>query len=432
MYTLLNIISSLIVWGAVSMIALRVFSNSGIALNDNKFFNSVLADRSIKSGFDTTKNELIAVFSLALLFRALVFILSIFAIFIVNNKSFSIDELLKSYVQWDAHNYERIALGGYSYHTENGKFTTLAFFPLYPYLMRFVNVFLHNLTASGILLSCVFYSGACAFMYKLLSLDYNKQTSIRAIVYMSVLPHSLFFGAVMNESLLLFMSMATLYYIRKHDWVKVGVFGALAAVSRMSGLLLAIPAAAEWLEEYKILQKLRSKQIKEVFSLFLTKGIWIFLMLLGTGIYLLCNFRTSGEWFKFLEYQDEIWNQKVVYFGKSIADMLYYAVNAKTSSALTIHIPQLASVAFVISMILYGLRTTRSMYTAFLVAYLIFNTSVSWPISLPRYITCAVPAFIILSDFSERHKWTEHIITPVMAIAMGIFFTAYFMSKQIL
>ena len=44
----------------------------------------------------------------------------------------------------------------------------------------------------------------------------------------------------------------------------------------------------------------------------------------------------------------------------------------------------------------------------------------------------AIPAFLFLSDFSERHKWTEPIITASMAIGLGIYLTGYLCWKQIL
>ena len=52
--------------------------------------------------------------------------------------------------------------------------------------------------------------------------------------------------------------------------------GAAAALSRMLGILLAIPAAVEWLEHYKIFEKLKNKDIKTVWQLFYSKGLWIF------------------------------------------------------------------------------------------------------------------------------------------------------------
>ena len=92
----------------------------------------------------------------------------------------------------------------------------------------------------------------------------------------------------------------------------------------------------------------------------------------------------------------------------------------------------MAAIIFVTANLFYGIRKHRSMYTAYLVVYLILNTSFDWVISVPRYMTCAIPAFLFLSDFSERHKWTEPIITASMAIGLGIYLTGYLCWKQIL
>ena len=429
---MVSFVSSVCIWGAVLVIAIRVLSNSGLALGDNKVCNVLFADKSIGGGFNASKKELLAVFGLAFLFRCIVYLISICAIFIMRDQPFDFKELGNIYMQWDAKNYERIALGGYKYYIENGDYVTVVFFPLYPWLIRLFSLIFHSERISGLFLSWALYSGACTYMYKLFSIDYNKESVKRAIIYISVFPHALFFGTMMNESLLLFTAAATLYYIRTHQWYKVGIFGALAALSRMAGILLAVPAAVEWLEHYTIFGKLRQKKIAEVWKLFYSKGLWIFLMLLGTGIYLFCNYKTTGDWFKFLEYQKQYWHNGSVYFGKGITTMYEYMVNTKKFTLFAIWIPEILSVAFVIAALIYGLRSTRSMYSAFLAIYIIINTGFNWPISIARYMTCAIPAFIILSDFSERHKWTEPLITAGMAIAFGVYFTAYFLSKQIL
>ena len=240
---MINLISSICVWAAAAAILLRVAERSGMTVS----LGAITADKSLKGGFSAAAKEVFAVFGIALLFRVIVFALSIFAIYMAQDLRLSWHDLMGQYLKWDANNYQRIATGGYSYHTENGDYTTLAFFPLYPWLVRFATAILRDQTASGIVVSGLLYAGACGYLYKLLSLDYSKATAIRAIVYISVFPHALFFGVMMNESTLLFTMCATLYYIRTHNWKLAGISGALAALSRLVGILLAIPAAVEWL-----------------------------------------------------------------------------------------------------------------------------------------------------------------------------------------
>ncbi len=421
-----------LVWYAVAIIGIKVIVSSGNLSCSNGIIKFACKDNSLKNTFEATKTETAKVFGIALLFRIIVFLISAFAIFMVRDNEFSFSQWIQTYLQWDARNYHRIAEGGYSFYVESGEYPTLAFFPLYPWLIRIVNIFINNYIISGVFLSCLLYAGACAFFYKLLALDYNKSTAIRAIVYISVFPHSLFFGVMMNESLLFITSVATLYYIRKHNWPMVGIMGALAAVSRMAGLLLAFPAAVEWLEHYKIIEKLSEKKIGEIWKLFYSKGLWIFLMLLGTGIYLFCNYKTTGDWFKFLEYQKMFWHHEAAYFGKGISLMENRVTDERGFQLFAIWLPQLISVIFGVAALVYGLRKTRSMYSSFLVATIMLSTGTDWVLSAARYMTCAIPAFIILADFGERHEWAEHLITATMAIAFGVFFVAYFLTRQIL
>lgn len=429
---IISVLSSVIIWGAILLIALRILAHSGVCFPQNRFFSFALADRSLQNTHTASSRETAAVFGLSLSFRVIVFLISICAIYIFSENVNGFDGILNEYMKWDANNYVRIATGGYSYHVENGAYTTLAFFPLYPFLMRLAGGIFQNLQFSGLILSFLLYSGACAFFYRLFCMDYSKTTATRAIIYLSVFPHALFFGTLMNESMLLFTMAATLYFIRKHNWKWVGIFGAAAALSRMAGILLAIPAAAEWFEHYEIARKLKNKNIKEVWRLFCRKGLWIFLMLLGTGIYLLCNYKVTGNFFKFLEYQKTIWNNGSEYFGTCIAMIFKNAFTPSISNKFTIWIPEMLSIIFVTAALLYGIRRNRSMYSVLLAAYIIINAGFKWPISVARYMTCAVPAFLFLSDFSERHKWSEPLITASMAVGLGVYLTAYLTWKQIL
>lgn len=428
----INTLSGIIIIGAILVIALRVLTRSGMPVKENVFFNTLLADKRNTAGFIPTRKETATVFGVSFFFRIAVFVISIFAVFIMRDEQLSFNNLMNAYMQWDANNYFRIATGGYSYHVENGAYTTLAFFPLYPLIIRIFNVLIHNMTASGLLVSALAYSGACAYMYNMLSSDYNKQTTIRAIVFMSVFPHSLFFGTMMNESMLLFTAMATLYYIRRHCWIRVGIFGALASMSRLAGIMLVIPAAVEWIEHYRVIKLLRKKTFAKVWQLFYKKALWIVLMFAGTFVYLACNYHTTGEWFKFLEYQKTVWNNTTVYWGECLSVIFERAAHDTSFSRFAIWLPELIAIIFAAVLLIYGIRRTRNLYTSFLVVYMIINMSMGWPLSVARYMTCAIPAFMILSDFSERHKWTEHIITAIMAIVFGVFFTAYFMGRQVL
>lgn len=429
----ITILSSVMIWGAVALIALRVLAKSGLAIPaDNKFMRYIYSDdKMLKGSFEPTAKEVAAVFGIALLFRAAVFVLSICPMFMLNNGEVSFNGIMSQYMKWDAQWYQSIAEGGYTNHTENGDYTTLAFFPIYPWIVRCMAVIFRDIRLSGIVTSSLLYAGACCYLYKLFALDYSKSTTVRAIVYLSIFPFAFFFGTIMTESTLLFTMSATLYYIRTHNWKMVGIFGALAALSRMVGILCAFPAAVEWLEEYKIFDKLKNGKIKEVWRLFYSKGLWIFLMLLGTAIYLYCNYRVTGDPFKFLEYQRKYWSHGSAYFASGINLVFSRMLSDDASTNFQLWIPSVFSIIFIFVCIIYGIRRNRNMYTAFAVTYFILNISFDWVISVPRYMSCAIPAFLFLADMSERHKWAGPIITAASAIGFGIYLSAWICYKQI-
>lgn len=429
----ISVLSSIIVLGCTAIILLRTASNSGFKFPDSKLTSFIFADKRIGSSYETTAKEFMYVFSLALLFRLIVFGLSAITVALWNDSDFTLNSFFSHYVQWDANNYQRIADLGYAGYNENGDFTTLAFFPLYSWTARMLSILLRNTYASLLTTSFICYAAGCGFLYKLCALDYGRNTAKNAVIFISVFPHGLFFGTMMNESIFFMFTVITLYFIRQHKWWLVGIFGALASLTRLAGIVLAFPALIEFIEYYNLFGKIKEKKFGEVCIILFKIGSPVFIMLLGTFIYLYCNYRTTGEWFKFLDYQQKYWNHHSTYFGTGVKNVFNNAFNADKPMILAaIHIPSVISIIFVLAAMVYGLRRSRSMYSIYLIIYFIVNMSVDWIISTPRYMSCALPAFIFLADFADRHKWSEPLITASMAVGFGIYLTAYLFGKQIL
>ena len=79
---------------------------------------------------------------------------------------------------------------------------------------------------------------ALLYLYKLVEHEYNRHVAHRAVFYVSIFPTAIFFSAVYTESLFLFLTVASFYYIRERRWVLAGVFGFFAALTRVEGVLL--------------------------------------------------------------------------------------------------------------------------------------------------------------------------------------------------
>lgn len=160
--------------------------------------------------------------------------------------------LLNAFSRWDAGWYHSVAKEGYRF--KPGRQSNTAFFPLYPIAMRLVHEFLPSTTDAGWMLSGVIVSNAallvalCYFVL-LLRLDFDDQTSARAVLYLLVFPTSFFFSAVYSESLFLAVTIAAFYHARRNQWLLAGAFAGAATLTRSPGILLILPLLTEYMAQ---------------------------------------------------------------------------------------------------------------------------------------------------------------------------------------
>jgi len=179
--------------------------------------------------------------------------------------------LFWSWANFDGVHYLGIAQKGYF-----AQFTQ-AFFPLYPLLIRWLNIFFNNLLFSGLFISNFTFLSAIYFLYKLLSLDYDKKIVRNTIIFLVFFPTSFFFGSLYSESLFLLLIISSLYLARKKNLFLAGFLGILASLTRIIGVL-AIPAFLwEWNESIKR----KKKTLKDYFGL-----LYSIMPIAGLGIYM--------------------------------------------------------------------------------------------------------------------------------------------------
>jgi hypothetical protein len=155
---------------------------------------------------------------------------------------------------WDAGFFVRVAEHGYehgySYNAE-GEFigNGLAFFPLYPLLIRVVS-WLPWLTPSGaaLVVSGVAGAGGAVLLSILGSRLYNRQTGYALAVLFGAQPMSVVLSMGYTEALFAALVVATLVAIHHNAWLIGGFLGLLAGLTRPTGLALAgaLLIAAAW------------------------------------------------------------------------------------------------------------------------------------------------------------------------------------------
>ena len=145
---------------------------------------------------------------------------------------------------FDGVHYLRIAQDGYI--AANSQ----AFFPLYPLLIRFLNIFPKSTTLdtsiytdpsyffTGFILANILFIFALYFFYKLVRMDFGERIGYLSLILLLVFPTSYYFGSVYTESLFLLLAASSIFYIRKRNFILGGVLAGLASGTRILGIML--------------------------------------------------------------------------------------------------------------------------------------------------------------------------------------------------
>ncbi|WP_327405139.1 glycosyltransferase family 39 protein [Streptomyces sp. NBC_01288] len=149
--------------------------------------------------------------------------------------------------RWDALWYTRVADLGYGYEVRlpNGDVhSNLAFFPLLPWLERFMHAVSPLSYADGGLVVSVLASLAAAWgIFVVVELVYGRRVGVCAVLLWAVLPVGIVQSMAYSESLFTALAAWSLYAVLTGRWVTAGALALLAGLTRPVGLAVV---AAVW------------------------------------------------------------------------------------------------------------------------------------------------------------------------------------------
>ena len=171
-------------------------------------------------------------------------------------------KFVEIFAAWDSGWYWDIATRGY-YFRADGQ-SSVAFFPLYPMLMRLAAApFGGGAQATwiaGIVVAFVAYVCALVAVHQLATrITGSREAARRTILYIVVFPWSLFLARVYSESVFLLTSVLAVSAAYDRRWWRAGVWGALATLTRPNGILIALPLALFALAERRDLRSVASR-----------------------------------------------------------------------------------------------------------------------------------------------------------------------------
>ena len=324
---------------------------------------------------------------------------------------------ISHWVRWDASSYIDLARLGYAADRPE----LLSFLPLYPLVVRVVAVLcLGHYVFAGFLVSNVCLMAAGWALYHIVNGQYGERTARRAVVLLMFAPLSLVFSVPYAESMFLAFTLLAVLFARNRRFVWAGVFGMLAAATRLMGALVFIPVFMEALKYLHTLD-LRHRNPGRFFSKLGLYTLASLIIFLGTGSYLLLNQIVAGHPLAFMDTLANSWNQTL----GSIWNTQSYSVNnafnyGDPAWQLGTWIPQ-ALYIFVIALITLVMSTSISPADGvYAWLYLVITMAPSWMLSGPRTLTAMYPLYIMLALIS-RKKW-YYVALMVLSIIMLCFF----------
>lgn len=384
-----------------------------------------------REGTTVSGQTLWRVFVGALLFRLLYALAGLLLYNIISGSYLGVAELSSLWSRWDAPHYIKLVELGYDGYRENGQPLFLVFFPLYVWIVRGVRVLISDTALAGMVVSAACFSGACVYLYRLTAEEYGKRKARLALILLCAFPFSFFFGGIMTESLFLLTTTAGLYHIRRHHWGRAALWGIMAALTRMQGVILAGAAVAELCNAERPFAK-RGTERQQAWRRIWKRIPLLCAPILGSLCYLWLNYSVTGNPFAFTEMQKH-WSQGFMWFPSVLSYLLKNAVGwHNVTTRWEMWIPE-AVLFFVFAILLWRSRKEhRSMFTLYGFVYFVLNYCLSWLLSAGRYLSCGVPFFLFGAEKLEKHPRLAAVLIIGMAMLQGVFLYRYFCWGQVM
>jgi hypothetical protein len=317
--------------------------------------------------------------------------------------------LLAVWGRWDAEHYIGIATNGYSG-------TEPAFFPLYPTLIWAVGLLTGNHLIAGLLISNAASFFALLYLYKLVEHEFNRHVAHRAVFYVSIFPTAIFFSAVYTESLFLFLSVASFYYIRERRWVLAGLFGLFAATTRVEGVLLAVPFVIEWAIS---LYEARNDWLKWPLDTVVKPLAGIALIPVGLLSYMAYLWVLTGDPLYFSHVQTH-WGRHLAAPWASFGHAIHMITGPYAPQTVANQLLEVTFTLLMLGVLVIGWRRLRPSYIAYMAVSILVPLSTSSLMSMPRFALVLFPMFALFGLWGAKPT-VNNIIVAFSLPLLGLF-----------
>lgn len=305
---------------------------------------------------------------------------------------------------FDGVHYLKIAQNGYS------AMFSQVFFPLYPFLIRFLNIFPKNVGLDTVLYvdPTFLYTGLLLsnLLFVFAMGVYSKIHTRTDLLFLLLLPGAFYFGAVYTESLFLLLALLVFYFWKQKKYLLTAILAVLLSLTRITGVVMVVYFAISFWEER---QKLTPKKLLAVIS-----------PLVGLGFYMFYLWRMTGNPIYFLTAQPSfganrsalpiIFLPQVFYrYAKMLVSLPVWSLSFFTV------VNELTVTFMVIGGLILAFRKMKLSFWLYCLGVFLLPTLTGTLSSMPRYVLACFPLLpMCLRILSRKQK-----------LALGIFFAVW-------
>ncbi|PCK08813.1 MAG: hypothetical protein COA42_07365 [Alteromonadaceae bacterium] len=354
--------------------------------------------------------------------RIIIAIIATLAFSFLEGKPISVlDNFDAIWLKWDSRHYLHIAEFGYP--TSGDQRAIIAFYPMYPALIRLAATIVNDYFLAAIIVSSVCLWMSCIMLYRLMNFEFgNDESSKNSVKYLLLFPLSYFGSMAYAESTFLLFSICSFYYMRRGMWFWAGMFGLFAALTRTQGILLFGPMVYELIRQN--LEQLRKGQAISK-TMLISRACTALLIPLGIGLYLGVNKYVHDDWFAFLFFQKQNWGQEFMLFSDNIVNIANRIDDGNWPMAIGTWLPSITVFIFCLVIITISTSILPNAYTIYSLAFLIISYSPSWLLSGARYMFVLFPIYMVLAKVLHKRKAISHHIDMALTCFLVLILFAF-------
>lgn len=315
--------------------------------------------------------------------------------------------LLGLWQRFDTNWFLAIAQNGY-----DANAGSTVYMPLYPLLIRAGGIVLGNYLWAALVISNVALVIALALLFRQTRQVFDESVAPRALIYLIIFPTAFFFLAAYTESLFLALALASLLAAEKKQFGWASVWAALAALTRLQGILLLAPLLyLVWVHVAERKFQITRQVLRALLALALIPFVTIAFMVY-TNLSLLAS------------YEGEL-HARFVLPWENIFAAANLILQARAS---VIDIFNLLVTIFFGAMIVFvWKKLPRALALYALVMFLapLFRMTTEQPlVSMLRYVLILFPVFMLWAKWGENAWVNRAIVYP--SILLALYFSAQF------